>query len=737
MDLRFEATERSVERGKYLILHELGRGGMGVVYLAEDALLGRRVALKILRAALSEDAEFVARFRREARAIANLSHPNIISIHSLEEVEGRIAIDMEFAEGGSLQELLDRRMPPIEAVRIIRDVLDALATCHARGLIHRDVKPSNVLLATDGRALLADFGLATAGAEIMQEAIQATASTSFVLGTPRYAPLEAWDGASPSPAWDVYSVGIMLYEALSGGPAVTGGTPLSIIKELLRHPLPRIEEVAPGLSHELAELVRRMTARDVAERPPDARAALAALMETPEGKALGKTPAATPRHRRRRGWSWRVLPDWAWVGVGTAVLLCLLGVSLLLSRFLEMPRESAPQAAQSVAATPPHADSTEQAIHALLGMPRNPTGPPRYFFDTASPETGERVAAHWMMTTQESWEQAEILAADDASWCSMTLRNQGGRLVLEGEWAGYGDKAGGRLGFGSVRGHAEWLEEGESLAAALEFRNVRDNSVERHSMTARRTLDAYTDTRFFHRIELSELLQPLLYRELLPRRMAWAMLIEQQLPAIAGTRCSVPLLQSSDTRITLDGIQEEMVWQRRFFDERGRSGRVEGRSSQGRSGLLFRAAPDALLLSGQIPAAVGPDFCIDIALSVGELRPQLPDTVYAACFGISGLRDSSRMERGREIEWECNWQAGIAGTGESAGFELRIPPANLGIDQIRAGMHPWRINLRVAKDHVSHGGSVVCYWGYPELRATRHGVLLHFMPPETLGQASS
>jgi predicted Ser/Thr protein kinase len=730
------ATQGAVERGKYLILQELGRGGMGVVYLAEDMLLGRRVALKVLRVALSEDAEFVARFRREARAIANLSHPNIINIHSLEEVEGRLSIEMEYAEGGSLQEFLDRPMPPLEAVRMVRDVLDALGTCHARGLIHRDVKPSNVLIAADGRALLADFGLATAGAEAMHEAIKTTSSTSIVLGTPRYAPLEAWDGASPSPAWDVYSVGILLYEALSGKPAITGGTPLSIIKELLQHPLPRLEEVLPGISPELASLVHRMVARDPAERPPDAGTALAALMQTPEGKALGKAPlAATPPARRRRRGTWPHLPDWAWVGMGALTLLCLLGITVLTSHYLELPRHAAVPARLRSTETPPPATPAATPLAALMATPRYPAGPPRYFFDTSSPETGERVVAHWMMTPQNSWEQADILAADDAGWCSMTLRNQGGRLVIEGEWAAYGDKAGGRLAFGNVRGHAEWLEAGETLAAALEFRNVRDNSVDRRSLTARRTEENYTDTRFYLRIEDSELLQPLLYRELMPRRMAWAMLIEQELPAVPGMRCTVPLLASGEAQLSLDGKQDEPIWQRRYFDARGRSGRIEGQAAKARPHLLLRATPDALLLSAQVPAALHPDLCLDIALSCGELQPQLPDTVYTACFSPTGLSDASRREHHRETPWECDWQAAIAAGKAELTFEVRVPLAGLKRDLFRVGMNPWRLNLQVNRGHGTSSAESLCYWGYPELAAARHGMLLHFAKPENPGQA--
>lgn len=160
-----------------------------MVYLAEDVTLGREIALKVLDRSLTVDGGFEERFRQEARTIANLKHPGIIRIHSLEKIgdgpDATPAIDMEYVDGGSLE---NTRYTLPQLLRYVHDSLDALACCHASGIVHRDVKPSNILLATEGRAVLSDFGLAKLLADHHTTSVLSTSSAGLFVGTPRYAP---------------------------------------------------------------------------------------------------------------------------------------------------------------------------------------------------------------------------------------------------------------------------------------------------------------------------------------------------------------------------------------------------------------------------------------------------------------------------------------------------------------------------------------------------------------------
>lgn len=206
--------------GKYRILRELGRGGMGVVYLAEDTRLQREVALKLLHPALTLDRGFVDRFATEARAIAALTHPGIVRVHAFEEVDGCHLIDMEYVDGRSLDQVIARG--PVsgkDTLNIIARVLEALAACHARGMVHRDIKPSNILIGYDGRILLSDFGLA------MSFALASTsgATSSCFIGTPKYAPPESWDRVLPSPA----GIGSESVASESGG-SESGGSEMCV-----------------------------------------------------------------------------------------------------------------------------------------------------------------------------------------------------------------------------------------------------------------------------------------------------------------------------------------------------------------------------------------------------------------------------------------------------------------------------------------------------------------------------
>src|SRR5437016_3661897 len=247
--------------GRYRILRKLGTGGMANVYLAEDQELGRRVAIKILNERHANDDQFVERFRREAKNAAGLSHQNIVSIYDRGEAEGTYYISMEYLEGRSLKELILARGPaPIPvAVDYARQVLAALRVAHRQGLVHRDIKPHNVLVDGEGRLKVTDFGIARAGPSQMTE-------EGSIIGTAQYLSPEQAQGAPVTPASDLYSVGIVLYELLTGTVPFSGETPVELaMKHLSKVPEPP-SHLRPEIPRDLDFVVMRALAKSPEER---------------------------------------------------------------------------------------------------------------------------------------------------------------------------------------------------------------------------------------------------------------------------------------------------------------------------------------------------------------------------------------------------------------------------------------------------------------------------------------
>ena len=277
--------------GEYSIQRELGRGGMGIVYLARDVQLDRDVAIKVLPPALAETAASRERFVREARIAAGLSHPHIVPIHRVGEAGGFVFFVMSYVEGETLGERLRTRgpLPPAEASRVLREVAWALAYAHGRGIVHRDVKPDNILLeAGTGRALVTDFGIAHGSAD--PDAIvpgKITGTANFM--SPEQAAGEPVDGRS-----DIYALGVVGYLAVSGRlPFEAANLPALLHRQATEAP-PSVVRAAPGLPRALAESIDRCLDRDPEARFPDGEAMAAALA------AMSDTPPALPP--TLRGW---------------------------------------------------------------------------------------------------------------------------------------------------------------------------------------------------------------------------------------------------------------------------------------------------------------------------------------------------------------------------------------------------------------------------------------------------
>ncbi|MDQ3992578.1 MAG: Stk1 family PASTA domain-containing Ser/Thr kinase [Actinomycetota bacterium] len=246
---------------RYQITRKLGSGGMANVYLAEDQELGRRVAIKVLDDRHASDSQFVERFRREAKNAAGLSHPNIVSIYDRGEAEGSYYIAMEYVEGRTLKELLVARGPsPIGiAIDYTRQILSALRFAHRNGIVHRDIKPHNVIVDGDGRVKVMDFGIARAGASQMTEA-------GSIIGTAQYLSPEQARGAPVDQSSDLYSTGIVLYELLTGSVPFTGDTPVEIAMKHLSQPPEPPSARRPEVPRDLDYVVLRALAKDPSDR---------------------------------------------------------------------------------------------------------------------------------------------------------------------------------------------------------------------------------------------------------------------------------------------------------------------------------------------------------------------------------------------------------------------------------------------------------------------------------------
>ncbi|MDQ3953073.1 MAG: protein kinase [Actinomycetota bacterium] len=356
--------------GRYLLEERIAAGGMGTVYGATDQRLQRRVAVKLLKEDLAQDERFVARFEREARAAAALSHPNVASVFDYGEDEATRFIVMELAPGRDLARVLreDGRLPPERARAIGVQICAALAHAHSAGLVHRDVKPANVIVDESGGVKVTDFGIARASGETTLTA------TGSVLGSAQYMAPEQASGAPVTPATDVYSAGIVLYEMLTNAVPFTGDSPVSVAMRHVSDEVPAPSSVVPGVPESLDRIVSRATAKDPARRWPDAAAMGAALeggdtVEVAPAAATAPTtvwPIPGDRYDPRRLGT-RVLVLAAVLAVGAAAVW-----AWLLTRPDEEPARAADRRDERVEPlATPEPDSASQAYELpdLTGMP--------------------------------------------------------------------------------------------------------------------------------------------------------------------------------------------------------------------------------------------------------------------------------------------------------------------------------------------------------------------------------
>jgi eukaryotic-like serine/threonine-protein kinase len=300
----------------YRILHSLGEGGMGQVFLAQDETLERRVAIKVIAQSLAGEGVARSRFLREARSMAGVEHANVVRIYAFGEAEGHLYIVMEYVEGETLAARLTRvtRLTVADAMRIAAEVAQALSAAWRRGIVHRDVKPANILIDAEDRVKVADFGLARAARGAGGSDSDST-TEGLVVGTPHYMSPEQALGEETDFRSDIYSLGIVLFEMLGGQKPFIGRSPVEVIGKQLREPLPSLAQRCPDVPSSVTAVVASMTAKARDDRPasypdllqrlamPSASGSLPPMLTSSMAtlaRPVAGSPAAAKRPARRR-----------------------------------------------------------------------------------------------------------------------------------------------------------------------------------------------------------------------------------------------------------------------------------------------------------------------------------------------------------------------------------------------------------------------------------------------------
>ncbi|MBL7644688.1 MAG: serine/threonine protein kinase [Candidatus Hydrogenedentes bacterium] len=701
----------SITSEKYQVIRELGRGGMGVVYLAEDRQLRRQVALKVLYDYLNRDSAFVERFQEEACSVSTLHHPNIVCVHGLERAGDVVAIDMEFVEGASLDQL--GAVTPHLAAGIARDVLGGLAACHQIGVVHRDIKPSNILLNSVGQAKITDFGLATAYANHMEATIQGVSSSGFYMGTPRYMPIQAWEGGNPEPFWDLYSFGVVLHELISGKPAFKGDNPIAVMRKQLVETLPRLDEGNANISPEFARLVDVLLAacRDGASEIT-ATSAMECLRSTPEYRELKESDIATTitlpprkmtanRPRNGSGLSRR----WKLLAAAGALAATSFGVVAYYRTLPEPPPPVAP-------------DAPDSSIHSQAVR----QGPYR-FFDITAINTDDVGTGSWMVECDSSGQPARITGFLPLELWAIDVgpRGDGGRHTLKGSWGACLSSHNSTSRHGTLMGHMVWEPEVGRFSLSVDRTRSHDNVPEEISLVGRSKDSPYDKAAFLKELESNIALQALLYRELLPRTLPWAVELEARFPAFANGRATVPY---TDQALTLDGKLLEPLWTTQF-NARGRVGELAAQSSQGADPLMIRWDSDALYLGARAKGC-GPATRFELGLLPAlELSPALSGRFYGS-LGEGGVENTRYLVNAREQPWACDWEGAMTIEDGEAQVELRIPLQLLEDSaRIKAGKR-WRINAQITASAPDGSRRTVVDWGGAEHEELEHGALLEF-----------
>ena len=427
----------------YKVERPLGSGGFAVVYLVRDLTLKRQIAVKVLSPDLIQSHTVLERFRREAETVAQLSHPHIVPLYFVGQKDDLVYLAMECVTGGTLADRLERegKLPVDEVARIVREVAEALAHAHKRGVIHRDIKPHNVLLDPEtGRCLVTDFGIART-----EEGGSLTAS-GMLVGTAAYLSPEQITGAHADHRSDLYALGVMAYEMLAGEPPFTGPTPTAILMKRLGSPPPSLAKLRPDVPRVLREVVEGCLAQDPAERfqsGGEVARALGGQTPVSGGHATAET---TLRSRRRKARRTRL----AGVAIAVVVVATAAGGYALLRRPAVPPATAAPVDSGMVV-IPAGTYTIGSDTGPALSRPAHPVALAAYGIDRREVTTGEfaayaaatRAPLPWTTKPGDDLPVTGVLWAEAMNYCVWKHPPEG-RLPMEAEWEAAARGLGGR-----------------------------------------------------------------------------------------------------------------------------------------------------------------------------------------------------------------------------------------------------------------------------------------------------
>jgi serine/threonine-protein kinase len=372
----------TVLSGRYRLEAKLGSGGMSTVYLAKDDTLDRPVAVKVMHREMSEQPDQIERFRQEARAVAKISHPNVVSVIDAGEDHGYPYIVFEYVEGETLKQRISRvgALDIQEAIAYAIEIARGLSIAHARNLVHRDIKPQNVLIDDEGRAKLTDFGISR---QLEQDGMTATGR---VLGTTDYVAPEQAMGQAVDPRSDIYSLGVVLYEMLVGQVPFHADSQVGVAMKHVNEDLPDVQRRRPEVSAAVALVVERSTAKDSAERYQDVAAMIDDLetaLEVEAARAGSTTGEATsvldavpaPKRKLSSGgrWSWAAILLLALVGAGALAATWLISDGFVGDGGAKKDKGGA-VAISSATDYDPEGDGEEVGSKVNLATDGNPTG---------------------------------------------------------------------------------------------------------------------------------------------------------------------------------------------------------------------------------------------------------------------------------------------------------------------------------------------------------------------------
>lgn len=403
---------RAATTGEYEIYGELGRGGMATVYLAHEISLDRKVAIKVMAPGMVYSTGLVERFKREARTAANLSHPNIIPIYAVREVDDLLFCVIKLVKGTPLDAIMRElgQLPIAMVQAILAQVGDALGYAHRHGVVHRDVKPGNILIDDDGWAVVTDFGIAKV------PELEGLTLTGVAVGTPTYMSPEQGGGGEVTGAADQYSLGVVAYEMLAGRPPFTGTSMMAVLYSHFHDPPPSLEELRPDCPPELRDAVMRMLSKEPADRWPSLEDATAAMGARPLARddptrsqliTLARSgtshrivsqlrtpqspiPLSNRRHDASRGSAARWRP--ALLAAGAVVLL---GAGFLIARVAADSRRDDPSAVTepTVSAVKDDAGRLPDSVQGDRQLPPPPASVPEGKSSAVSPQTPSRSTA--------------------------------------------------------------------------------------------------------------------------------------------------------------------------------------------------------------------------------------------------------------------------------------------------------------------------------------------------------